>query len=129
MPVFTIDGVSYPGVLVMGLQRSFSVLDGENAGRVKAGRMVRDIIGTYYNYSMELDTSEASLAEYDALYEVLSAPEDSHMLIVPYAQSTLTFEAYVTNGEDALVSMESGRNKWEGLSVNFIAMSPQRRPS
>lgn len=129
MPVFTIDGAAYPGVLVMDLQRSFSVLDGENAGRVKTGRMVRDIIGTYYNYSMELDTSEASLAEYDALYEVLSAPEDSHMLIVPYAQGTISFEAYITNGEDSLISMESSRNKWEGLSVNFIAMSPQRRPS
>lgn len=129
MPVFTIDGVAYPGVLVMDLQRSFSVLDGQNAGRVKTGRMVRDIIGTYYNYSMELDTSEASLAEYDALYEVLSAPQDSHMLVVPYAQGTLSFEAYLTNGEDALISMESSRNKWEGLSVNFIAMSPQRRPS
>jgi len=129
MAVFSIDGVSYPGVLVTSLKRSFEILDGENAGRVKTGRMKRDIIGTYYNYSMEMDTSEASLTEYDALYEVLSAPVDSHILVVPYAQGALTFEAYVTNGEDELVSMESRRNKWEGLSINFIAMEPERTPA
>ncbi len=129
MSVFLIDGVTYPGVLVPSLKRSFEIVDGENAGRVKTGTMIRDIVGTYYNYAMELDTSEASLAEYDALYEVLSAPEDYHVLIVPYAQTTLRFDAYVTSGEDDLASMECGRNKWGGLSVNFIAMSPKRRPA
>lgn len=129
MAVFSIDSVEYPGVLVPSLKRSFEILDGENAGRVKTGTMVRDVIGTYYNYSMELDTSESSIAEYDALYEVLSAPVDSHLLTVPYAQATLLFEAYVTSGEDNLISMENERNKWEGLSINFIAMSPKRRPA
>ncbi|MEA4894566.1 MAG: hypothetical protein VB064_04815 [Oscillospiraceae bacterium] len=129
MSVFTLDNVAYPDILVMELKRSFEILDGENVGRVKTGDMKRDIIGTYYNYSMQLDTSEASLAEYDALYETLSAPVDSHVLTVPYAQGALTFDAYVTSGEDELISMESGRNKWEGLSVRFIAMSPKRVPS
>lgn len=128
MAVFTIDGVSYPGILVLGLTRKFSVLDGDNAGRVRTGTMVRDIIGTYYNYTLELDTTEASLAEYDSLYEVLSAPEDSHSITVPYGQTTLSCEAYVTNGEDSLISMENGRNKWSGLAINFIAISPERRP-
>lgn len=129
MAVFSIDEVEYPGILVISLKRNFQVADGENVGRVLDGGIVRDIIGTYYNYTLELDSSEASLEEYDALYEVLSAPEDSHALVVPYAQGTMLFDAYVTNGEDELVSMESSRNKWEGLSINFIAMAPQRRPS
>lgn len=129
MAVFSLDGVEYPGILVVSLKRGFQVADGENVGRTLDGGMARDLIGTYYNYSLELDSSEASLEEYDALYEVLSAPEDSHALVVPYAQETMLFDAYVTNGEDELVSMESSRNKWEGLSINFIAMAPQRRPA
>lgn len=127
MTVFSIDGVEYPTVLVNSLKRKFSVLDGSNAGRVKTGAMVRDIIGTYYNYTLELDTSEASAAEYDALYEVLSAPQDYHTLIVPYAQSTMTFKAYITGGEDSLIRMVP--NRWSGLSIDFIAMEPRRRPS
>ena len=125
----TLDGVTYPGIRVMSIKRSFSVLDGENAGRVMTGAMERDIIGTFYNYSAEIDADGASLAEYDAFYEAISAPVDSHILVVPYAQTTLSFEAYVSNGEDELEIMGDDFNRWGGLSINFIAMAPQRYPS
>ena len=127
--VFSIDSVEYPTILVTGLKRKFSILDGENAGRVKTGDMQRDIIGTYYNYTIDLDTAEASIAEYDSLYEVLSAPEDKHSITVPYGQGRATFDAYITSGEDELFSMDGTRNRWGELSINFIAMSPKRRPS
>lgn len=122
-----IDGVTYPHIYVLSLKRSFSVLDGDNAGRVMTGDMVRDIIGTYYNYSLEIDSDESDPDEYDRLYEVLSAPVDSHTITVPYGQGTLTYKAYATNGEDNLVKCYEELNGWNGLSVNFIAMSPKRR--
>ena len=78
------------------------MLDGDNAGRVMTGAMKRDIIGTYYNYSMEIDPVSSDLAEYDEFYEAISSPVDSHVLTVPYAQTTLTFDAYAANGEDEL---------------------------
>lgn len=123
-----VDGVSYPHIHVASLKRSFSVLDGENAGRVMTGDMVRDIIGTYYNYSMEIDPDGIDLAEYDAFYEVMSSPVDYHIIEVPYAQGTLVFKAYVANGEDDLLLGHVQYNEWINLSVNFVAMSPQRRP-
>ena len=128
IPVFTVDGVGYFSVNVIGLDRAFSVMDGENAGRTMDGAMRRDIIGTYYNYSMELTSDYSDLSEYDRLYEVLSAPVDSHTIVVPYGQETLTFEAYVANGNDSLLHNRPKFNKWNSLSVNFVAMKPQRRP-
>lgn len=125
----TLDGVTYTTLHVMKLTRSFSIQDGENAGRVLTGDMVRDIIGTFYNYSAEIDADAASRADYDAFFEAISAPVDSHELIVPYAQTTLTFQAYVTTGQDELELMEPAANRWGGLSFNFISMSPQRRPT
>lgn len=127
--VFSVDGVAYPHVFVSSLKRSFSVLDGGNAGRTMDGAMQRDIIGTYYNYSLELDPSYSEPAEYDALYEALSAPVNSHELTVPYGQETLTFQAYVANGEDELLHMYERLNRWENLTIHFVAMKPQRRPS
>lgn len=131
-----IDGVVYPLIHVEELKRSFSVLDGPNTTRVLTGNMRRDIIGTYYNYTMNLvaDSDEGSMEQYDAVYEVLSAPDESHTIKVPYAQGYKVFEAYVTSGEDNMVYRELGeggpvRTKWEGLSVNFIAMAPARVPS
>ena len=93
------------------------------------GAMKRDIIGTYYNYSMEIDPVSSDLAEYDEFYEAISAPVDSHVLTVPYAQTTVTFDAYVANGEDELVSKNDDRSNWQNLSVNFVAMKPKRTPA
>lgn len=124
----TLDGTEYPNIHVVTLTRSFQALDGENAGRLMTGDMERDLIGTYYNYSCEIDADDASPEEYDAFYEAISAPVDSHALTVPYGQHMYTFRAYVTNGEDTLLGMFPTFNRWGGLSFNFIAMSPARRP-
>lgn len=125
--LFSVDGVPYhvhvpPG----GLKRSFDILDGPNAGRMLGGLMTRDLIGTFYNYQMEISMDGASLEEYDNLFEALSAPVDSHTVTFPYGQSTLTFQAYVTKGNDALTRKHNSGNYWGGLSVQFIAMAPQR---
>ena len=128
MSPFTLDGKTY-NVFVpeSGIRRSGQVLDGENAGRTPSGAMIRDIIGTYYNYSIDLDTSQLDVAAYDELYEALSAPVDSHTLTIPYGQTTITFQAYVTRADDTLKTMDGCTNLWGGLTINFIAMKPQRR--
>lgn len=123
-----IDGKEYPNIHVTSLRRSFQVMDGPNAGRLMNFDMVRDVGGTFYNYSLTIDSSMANPEEYDEFYEIISSPVDSHSIEVPYAQGVLAFEAYVTNGEDVLFSSMDEQNVWNGLSVNFIAMSPKRRP-
>lgn len=123
--MFKIDGNEF-NVFVTDLQRSFQVLDGENAGRALDGSMTRDIVGTYYNYTMQIDGSRMTREEYDTLYEILSSPSDSHKIVVPYGQTTLTFNAYVTAGTDKL-RMMNGHNYWSGLSIQFIAMDAQRQ--
>ena len=126
---FTVDGISY-NVFVpeKGIKRSGSVLDGDKAGRLQTGRMERDIIGTYYNYSIQVDTSRLEAEDYDALFQVLSAPVDYHTITMPYAQSVLTFEAYVSNVSDVLIQMHEDGNQWGELSFQFIAMEPARTP-
>lgn len=125
----TVDGISYNVTIpVGGLRRSFQVLDGENAGRTLSGKMFRDIIGTFYNYELQLEPVKQQLVQYDALYQVLSDPtKDSHTIILPYGQETLTFNAYVTSGQDALSRISGGKNYWNGLTLQFIAMEPQRK--
>ena len=123
----TMDGITYSTLHVTKLTRNFAVLDTELSGRNTAGQMSRDIIGTYYNYTMEIDADAASREDYDAFYWEISDPVDSHTLIVPFGQGTLTFQAYVTNGQDELTLMEPAANRWGNLQINFIAMAPQRR--
>lgn len=127
--VFTIDNKAYPTVRVTGLKRSFTIADGPLAGRNVQGEMIRDVIGTFYNYTLELWCNRLSREEYDEFYEIISSPQDSHVLEVPYGQNTLVFDAYITSGEDELKHMsETDGNFWQGISCSFVAMKPKRRP-
>ena len=130
MTCFKVDGIEFTKAVVDKPKRSFQILDGENAGRqILTAKMERDVLGTFYNYSMNIDSRFMTREEYDVLYELLSAPVDSHVIEVPYAQETLIFEAYVTNGSDELVAIRNDKNLWANLQINFIAMEPQRRPA
>ncbi len=123
--LFTIDDIAY-NVRVTELTRNFQVMDGPNAGRTLAGTMSRDVIGTFYNYAIKISRSDSNIKDYDALYDVISSPTDSHKIVVAYGQDVLTFEAYITNGSDALKRKDDNGAFWSGLSFNFIAMAPQR---
>lgn len=127
--VFKVDGVAYNVLVEPGaLRRKASILDGENAGRAKSGRMIRDIIGTYYNYSLTLDTRGMDVTSYDSLFEALSAPVDSHTIEMPYGQGTLAFEAYVSNVNDQMEDASGRHTVWGGMTVTFTSMAPQRIP-
>lgn len=130
--MFSIDGKEYDVSILFipeeGIERKFNILDGNNAGRLQAkGKMYRDIIGTFFTYVIKIDTNRLNPQEYDELYETISDPNvDSHTLVVPYGQSSLTFEAYITSGSDKLSRRVNGVNYWEGLSLEFVSMQAIR---
>ena len=127
--MFRIDGTEY-GAIVTALTRNFSVADGENAGRTLDGVMHRDLIGTYYNYSITIMTDMLSRQQYNALYETISAPVESHEIVVAYGDQELGFKAYITQGSDDLLREYTPYKRlWGNLSFDFIAMAPQRLAS
>lgn len=125
--VFSIDG-RYFNVLIpeKGIKRSFSILDSDKSGRSIAGGMVRDVIGTFYNYTITLATNRLDAKEYDDLYEIISAPDESHKIRVPYGQDYIEFDAYITGGEDVVDIIQKDGTKWSGLSLKFVAMEPYK---
>lgn len=130
--MFIIDGKEYNADVVFipegGIERKFNILDGENAGRLQEkGRMYRDIIGTFFSYVIKIDTNRLNQQEYDELYETITDPnKESHSLTVPYGQTILNFEAYITGGSDKLIRQINGINYWEGLSLEFVSMEAIR---
>lgn len=127
--VFTIDGVDLR-LFVTKLTREAAVTDSDNAGRVQSGRMHRDIIGTFYNYTIEVDPVRSHRADYDTFYSIITAPTDYHTVTFPFGQETITFEAYSSTAKDDVkidIGTSGQINKWSGLSVKFTAMEPQRR--
>ena len=123
--IFKVDGISYNVIVPEnGIKRSFAVTDTDNAGRAVTGEMIRDIIGTYFNYSIDIKCKKGFESDYYNLYNVVASPVDSHYITVPFHNGYLAFEAYVTGGEDVLKSM-ANNNEWEVMTLNFIAVKPQ----
>lgn len=126
--IFTMDGKAYAGANVLELRRNFAVLDSDLSGRVKSGRMVRDIIGTYYNYTITINTGKMTPSVRTAFYEAISAPVESHVMVFPYNDTTLSQEMYITSGEDSLRILQDGTCDWGDLSLTYTAMEPKRVP-
>lgn len=127
MDGITMDGIHYRVRIVYdSLKRSFSLLSGPNAGTMLTGRKERDLLGTGYTYRMEVAPDPRYPTDYDAFYEAISAPKESHIITMPYGQSTMTFEAMVQSGQDVYQGSLSGVNRWKNLSVTYEAIAPQR---
>lgn len=123
--VFRMDGISY-NVSVTALNRKFSVMDTDKSGRTQDGRMYRDIIGTFYNYTMTVCEKDGDYKSLEDFWNAISDPSQaSHVCTFPYGQKTLTQEMYVTSGDQALDRMDANKNYWGEISVNFIAMGPE----
>ena len=123
--VVTIDGTPFD-VGVVYIKRKARVPDGPNAGEAKRGDWIRDVYGTFYDYILAFDTSAGlSKEDYDTMYSLLTAPVEFHTLVVPYGQSTLSFNAGITGAEDNVILMDDG-TVWGNLSITFRAKKPQR---
>lgn len=122
--IFKIDGVAYD-VGVESVKRTAEIREGSNGGETLSGYVFRDIKGTYYHYTVVLSVVDMPVVDYDALYQVLTAPETSHEVTMPYGQSTITFDAGVYSANDVLELMEE-ENYWGSLEITMKAMKPQR---
>lgn len=127
MQNIVVDGVEYRvRVVYESLSRSFSIVEGPNGGTAITARTIRDIIGTKYDYEMRVEPDLRYPEDYDAFYEVISAPVESHMVEMPYGSGVMKFEAMIVSGEDTYAGILVNRNAWKGLRVQFKPILPQR---
>ena len=125
-----IDGTVWDvDVGISEYEETFSILDGENAGRVKANaRMIRDIYGTFLGHKVTFFRRGDKVSEFDALWDYLKQPRESVQLEAADGQTTLSYEAYYTSGSRKLQKVENGVNYWDQLQINFIPMEAQITP-
>lgn len=127
MTVFKMDGKEY-NINVMSLDRKFSVMDTDKSGRTQDGKMYRDVLGTFFNYSMTVREKDGDAKALEDFWTEICKPQVSHNCEFPYGQTTLRQQMYVTSGDQSLKRMEPGKNHWGEIKVNFIAMEPEVVP-
>ena len=119
-----VDGVTYK-VPIVELKRKADILD-LNATRTQDGNLHREVIGTFYNYTLNIGVVN-DWNTYNALFDVLSEPKASHTVTLPH-QST-SFEGYFSSIQDNIVLVTDEGFKAKGLSCNLTMTKPARRPT
>lgn len=129
----TIDGTAHKANwVVKSLKRKAEIINGDASGRMQGTKaMYLDYVGTFYNYTGQLRrTADCTDAEWENLFTVLTSPINNHTITVPYGDSTMTAEFYISSVENTLITQEKGANEWERVySVTFTSMSAERLAS
>lgn len=129
-----INGIPFDvKVAISDYEENFNVLDGDNAGRVMTGRMIRDVIGAYIGHKITFfraGDSPQSVAAFDELwnYIIQHSVDNSVMLEAADGQTSISYEAYYTSGKRKLVRAENGRNYWDALEISFVPMEARVKP-
>ena len=74
-----------------------------------------------------IEQKEGLVAEYDRLYEVLTAPVEYHFVTLPYGQETISFRARIKISSDNINANYKKFRSWTGLKITFEAIEPQRQ--
>lgn len=121
--MITIDGTSY-NVGAVDISRRAEFRDKYRL-QTEGGTFERELIGVYFNYTMTIGEI-ADKAEYDALYDKLTEPVESHEVTVPDHGGDRTFTAFIDQVDDRLKRSKNSVNTWTGLSFNYISKAATR---
>lgn len=131
MSYIKINGIEFDAeVAISAYNRNFNVLDGENAGRVMTGRMVRDIIGTYIGHKVKVFRRGNDHTGLDKFWDYIVAHsvDDSVTLEAADGQTSISYEAYYTSASQDIEKVENGVRYWGEIEINFIPMEAQVTP-
>lgn len=117
-------------VAISKYSRYFNVLDGDNAGRVMEGKMIRDIIGTYIGNKVTVFRRGDNYKGLDEFWDYLVAHsvDDSVQFEAADGQTTLSYEAYYTSATQDIEKDENGVRYWGEIEINFIPIDAQVKP-
>lgn len=131
MSYIKLNGIEFDAeVAISSYNRNFNVLDGENAGRVMIGRMVRDIIGTYIGHKIKVFRRGDNYEGLDKFWDYLveHSVDDSVMIEAADGQSVIAYEAYYTSASQDIERVDGSVNYWGEIEITFIPMEAQVTP-
>lgn len=124
--MITIDGTDYD-IPISGIKRNAEFLD-KYAERTEDGILHRELIGVYFNYSLQFGRTN-NTTEYAALWDKLTEATEFHEVVVPDGDGApVTFTAYFAGVSDELRKDTDAKTFWKNLTVNFIAQEPRYTP-
>jgi hypothetical protein len=122
-----IDGTTYDLPLKV-INRTADLLF-KYGERTEDGVLHSEILGVFYNYSVECGQSANNVADYAALWVKLTEAVESHTITMPDEDGDKTFTCYFADIKDETVKWNTTQNYFRGLSFSIIAISPAVVPA
>ena len=117
-----IDGEEFR-VGIVDLTRKGDILD-KTANRTEDGDLHREVIGTYYNYTMTIRPGN-DVDTYNRLFEVLTAPVPYHEVQLPNDDEVV--QMYFGSVTDKVRYIaENGTAYYKDLTCNLVCKKPRR---
>lgn len=128
-----INGKSYD-VIVTAIEESFSILYTENTGRTLGigAPLTLDPLGTFFSYKITFSRNKDNYKDFDDLYEFLYTPRyDGFPVEFVHNQTTLKFNAYVSQGARAIkkIDLKANKTQWGEFQANFVPIEAQVLPA
>lgn len=122
--MITIDGQTFD-VGIVNIERK-ATIEKELIGTTIDGANHYNTTGTRYDYDVTFATKKMNIEEYNRLYEVLTAPVDTHSVTMPYGQTTITFNASIVGASDNIIANYNNFRRWSELKISFDSAELQR---
>lgn len=120
----SIDGVSYKiGIEHLSLKRTMKVFEGPNSGTSVTGREIRDILGVNYRYSIKVRSIDSLQSNYDSFFEAITDRSGYHSFVLPFGQTTISFNAKVESASDTFYGYEEDTYIWDEIEAEFNPVS------
>lgn len=110
------------------LEEYATLKEGLNAGDMLSGDHERDLDGTYLSHALDVEPDPRYPEDYDAFYAAIIAPVNSHSIVMPHGQGTITYDAMVSDAGHRSRGKLAGIRRWTGLRVEFSSIRPVLRP-
>ena len=129
----TIDGIRFD-VGIINITRKASLKE-NNLGTTQDLRKHYDVEGTYFDYEVTFNVRNMNFEDFkvfitnmerNKLYEKICEPVEAHIVTMPYANNSITFNAHLRASSDSLIFNYTRAKKWGGLKVSFEALEPQK---
>lgn len=101
-------------------------IEKEKKGTTLDGKTHFEVIGTYFDYIITINTKAINISEYDRLFEVLTRPVETQIVTVPYNQNEITFNADISVGNSSLIGNFNNFKRWGELKITCQSVEPQK---